>query len=264
MKKLLGELYDVVFAYQDVCEIRLAVDCPVKVVTRGRTHSTDVVCTRAHLDRCLSVASDYSVYTVVSRLVDGYLPYTGGVRIGVAGRYGVQAHALHALQSVSGLVIRLPHAVEGCSRALPLSRVMGSSVLVVSPPFCGKTTFVRDLAARLSHLVNVVVLDEREEISLGGVRPVGEAFTLSGAPKDLLYRGVLRALNPTYVVTDELDLPRDLEVVRYLAAGGVSVVATVHGDRTRFADASLSAVFPVRVLLSSAPSVGHVEEIAYA
>ena len=264
MKKLLGELYDVVFAYEDVCEIRLTLGSPVRVVTRASSFATGTTCVKAHIDHCLAVACDYSVYTAVSKMVDGFLPYGGGVRIGVAGRYAAQGSEVHHLQRVDGLVIRLPHAVVGCSRTIDVEAILGRNVLVVSPPFAGKTTFVRDLARRLSPLASTVVLDEREEIAGGGRLSVGEAMTVSGVPKAYVYRGVLRALNPRYVVMDELDLPRDLEVVRYLVAGGVSVVATVHGGRARFADRTLAELFEVRVLLSSKPTVGHVTEVVYA
>ena len=264
MKKLLGELYDDIFAYADVCEVRLTAGRTVKVITTGRSVALPKVCTSTYLARLMQVATDYSVYAAVSRLVGGYLPYAGGVRIGVAGRYALQNGALHHLDEVSGVVVRLPHEVVGCSACLDLERAFGRNILVTSPPFCGKTTFVRDLAARLSARADVVLLDERDELAGGGKLHVGDAMPLSGVPKAYVYRGVLRALNPTYVVTDELDLPDDLEVVRYLSAGGVRVAATVHGDRSRFADKALAALFPVRVLLSSVPSVGHVIEVAYA
>jgi stage III sporulation protein AA len=264
VKKLLGLLYDVVFAYTDICEIRLNLNRPVEVVTLGQVHRLSVVCTQTHLDHCLAVATDYSVYTAVSRMVQGYLPYVGGVRIGLAGRYCIEGQALHHMQSLTGMVIRLPHEVAGCSAVLPLDRVYGRNILVTSPPFGGKTTFIRDLAARLSHRCHVVVIDEREELCGGGRLSVGECLAVSGAPKQLVYSGVVRALNPTYVVTDELDLPRDLEVVRSLSCAGIRVVATVHGDRRTLSDSALCALFDIRVLLGVLPQVGHVEEVVYA
>lgn len=264
MKKLLGELYDEIFSFAAVCEVRLVVGRPVKVVTRTHTATLATVCTEAYLGRLLDIATDYSLYAAVPRMVSGYLPYTGGVRIGLAGRYVLQNQSLHHLNDARGAVIRLPHEVKGCSARLDIERAFGHNILVTSPPFCGKTTFIRDIALRLSARCNVALLDERDEIGGGGKLDVGDAMPLMGVPKEYVYRGVLRALNPTYVVTDELNLPEDLEVVRYLLAGGVNVAATVHGDRARFADKALAALFPVRVLLSSTPSVGHVEEVAYA
>lgn len=264
MKQLFGEWYDDIFSYTDVCEVRLTAGRPLVVVTRGRAHTLSVTCTSGGLRRMLDVATEYSVYAAVPRLIAGYLPYAGGVRIGIAGRYALQNGALHHLDGVTGLVVRLPHQVNGCSEMLDIGRAYGRNILVVSPPFCGKTTFVRDLAVRLSAICSVVLLDERDELSGGGKLSIGEAMPLSGVPKEYLYRGVLRALDPTYVVTDELDLPGDLDMVRYLSSAGVSVAATVHGDRSRYLDGALGALFPVRVLLSRTPTVGHVEEVSYA
>lgn len=263
MKKLLGPLYDTLFAYADVCELRLAVGCPILVRSAGRVISTQVVCTQPMLDEVLAVATEYSLYTAVSRMVAGYLPYRGGVRIGLAGRYALKDGVLHSLQQPTGMVIRLPHAVGGASDVLPLKRVLGRNVLIVAPPFGGKTTFLRDLAGRLSKCAQVVVIDEREELAGAGQLSVGNCMVVAGAPKHLAFEGIVRALSPQYVVCDELSVPVDLGALAGLAASGVHVVATLHGNSLSLADKSLMAMFDVRVLLSAVPRAGHVVEVMY-
>jgi len=261
VKKLLGPLYDAVFAYPDVCEIRLSLGNPVRVLQRGRTIKLSTVATQALLDDVLAVATDYSVYTAVAKMRAGYLPYRGGVRLGLAGTFATKEGQLHGLQRATGLVIRLPRAVEGCSDVLPLERVLHANVLVVAPPFGGKTTFLRDLARRLSAVGNVVVLDERGELWGDGTLGLGECMVVN-APKGAAYRGVVRALNPEFVVMDELSPDQDEEVLRGLAGCGVRVVATAHGNS--LADKPYHSLFDVRVLLSAEPMAGQVVEVRYA
>lgn len=264
MKKLLGALYDDIFAYGDVLEIRLVLGRPIHVITLGRTVCLERQCTAEDLQNILAVATDYSVYTAVDRMRQGFLPYRGGVRIGIAAHFTVKDAAIGSVQRPTGLVVRLPRAVHGCSDGLDMSKVFGHSVLVVSPPFGGKTTFLRDLAARLSRRCNVVLVDEREELSGGGVLDTADCMVVADAPKRLVAGGILRALNPHYVAMDELDPAVDLAVVQSLVCGGVKVLATVHGDRATLEDERYRSLFGVCVLLSPTPTPGRVVEVYYA
>lgn len=255
-------MYDEVFAYTDVCEIRLSSGTPARVLAAGRTHIVGDVVSQRLLDEMLAVATDYSVYTAVPKMTHGFLPYRGGVRIGLAGTYCVQGGALHSLQRLTGMVIRLPRAVRGCSDVLPLETVLGHNVLVVAPPYGGKTTFLRDLAARVSRARRVVAVDERGELSGEGALDVGECMVVSGAPKALVCESIVRALNPQVVALDELGA-EDAPSVRALGHSGVDVLATVHGDNLRPTDKPWD-IFDVRVLLSPVPTPGRVAEVRHA
>lgn len=236
---------------------------PIAVRTTLRTVRLTEVCTRAMLEDVMAVATDHSMYAAAARMLAGYLPYRGGIRIGVAGTYAMAGERVHSLSGVTGLVIRLPRVVAGCSGALPLSRVWGRNVLIVSPPFGGKTTFLRDLATRLSEEGNVVVVDERGELGGQGALYVGDCLLVSGAPKREVMGGIVRAMNPRYVVMDELDPAFETDAVRVLAGQGVNVVATLHGDSLTHLPQGLIDVFGVRVRLASDPGPGRVAEVRY-
>jgi len=113
--------------------------------------------------------------------------------------------------------------------------VMEESVLIVSPPGGGKTTFLRELV-RLTSLRGrrVSLLDERGE--LAAVWEGAPQFDLgpctdilTGAEKAEGATMLLRAMNPEIVAMDELATASDAEAVLALCGCGVRVFATAHG-----------------------------------
>ncbi len=271
MRTLLDKLYQPIVACGAVQEIRLVAGQAVQVLTLGRWTRLPLVVDQATLTQMLAVATEYSVYAACDKMVQGYLPYRGGVRIGIAGEYVTSGGKLLSLGGITGMTIRIPHAAPDCSACLPLARIKDKNVLVVSPPCGGKTTFVRDLACRLSALGNVVILDERGEISGGYDKAanrymlgVGSCMVLSGSAKSLVACGVVRALSPRYIVCDELMGQEDLGTVRALIAAGIKVVATVHAAGVNGVSPSLLQCFDVVVVLSCVPSPGSVVEARYA
>ena len=261
MKKLLADLYPAVFAYRHVCEVRLNLGRPVRVYTDRECHALPIVVDQARLDTMLAVACDYSVYTAASKMVQGFVPYRGGVRIGVAGLYTLVEGRLHSVSAVTGLVVRVAHAVDGCSNVLPGTAIVDRNILVLSPPFGGKTTFLRDLARRLGDKRVVVLIDERDELAAAGTLSVGDCTVLRGSPKSLVYTGVVRAMSPQCVVMDELCGPDDLACVRRILASGVHVVASHHARCRADLVPEFAALFDTIVTLSPTPAAGTVSEV---
>ena len=84
-----------------------------------------------------------------------------------------------------------------------------------------------------------------------------------GFPKQLAYENALRALNPEYIITDELSGEKDVQGVLRAYYGGVKVVATLHGgDENVFHGVfePLKIVFDHIVVLSRFPRVGTVKK----
>ena len=264
MKKLLADLYERVFAYNHVCEVRLNLGCKVRVHTADARYTLAVTVDQDRLDAMLAVACDYSVYTAAAKMVQGFVPYRGGVRIGVAGLYTVVNGRLHSVSSVTGLVVRLAHEVRGCSAVLPDKAIWDKNILVVSPPFGGKTTFLRDLAVRLAAQRTVVLIDERDELAAAHTLPVGDCTVLRGSPKVLVYAGVVRAMSPQCVVMDELAGDDDIACVRSIAAGGVCVVASYHARCRSIIPPQLVSIFDIVVVLSPVPRPCTLVEVHYA
>lgn len=153
------------------------------------------------------------------------------------------------------------------------------NTLIISPPRCGKTTILRDLAriiATGSHLhqaSNVVIIDERSEIagSYLGVPQLDvgpQTDVLDGCPKAIGIIMAIRALSPAVIITDEIGQRADVEAIRECLGAGVSIICSVHGAgieelarRPLFKEILELRAFKVGVVLSRRHGPGSIERI---
>lgn len=184
----------------------------------------------------LDRASRSSLHSVQSQIKRGFLTAEGAVRIGICG-LAVMGNGVEGMKDFSSLALRIPRQVEGAggeimSRLLPRT----SSVLILSPPGGGKTTFLRELVRRASgegHRVSVC--DERGELAAvwqGAAQfDLGECTDiLTGAPKAEGAMMLLRAMNPEIIAMDEISAEEDIEAVASAANCGCAIYAAAHAS----------------------------------
>lgn len=239
-------------------EIRLRVGQPLELCWRqrstflapdgGLTTSPDrsLRVSAGELSHVLHRLTQFSRYAVEEDMRQGFVTLPGGHRVGIAGRAVVESGRVRAFRHVTSLNIRLSRDHPGAARALlPYVYDRGShrplSSLVLSPPQCGKTTLVRDVARRFSYGdfapgeagLKVAVIDERSEIA-GSVDGIPQfdlgprVDVLDGCPKAEGMMMAIRSLSPRVVVTDEIGRVEDAEAVLEASLAGVAVVATAH------------------------------------
>ena len=168
----------------------------------------------------------------------------------------------------------VPSDISGvCPSAAECGRMVVRNTLIISPPKCGKTTMLRDLARNLSNAgFRIGICDERSEIAgcydgktsydLGPRTDV-----LDGCPKADGILMLIRAMSPDVVMTDEIGKPEDAAAIRSALSAGVKIITTIHGSS--FEDAAKSAVgglitdhvFETLIFLSAQPVTGTVEKI---
>lgn len=220
-------------------ELRIRVNAPVQAVGRGWERRFSPVADRMLCERLLSELCNHSLYAAEQELKNGYFTLSGGYRVGFCGRAVVAEGRLLRIAEPTFFCLRIPRQVKGAARdILPL--VYGKSTLLISPPGCGKTTMLRDLARSMSagegvKPVNVCIADERSELAgctLGvPTLDVGERTdVLDGCPKAEAIMLLLRAMSPGAVFTDEIGRPEDAEAIMDCARAGVAVYASAHGD----------------------------------
>lgn len=231
--------------------------------------------------------SQHSLYAVEEELRRGFVTIAGGHRVGVAGRVVLSGDGkVKSIRTISSLNVRIARAVPGV--ATPLRPFLASkgdgrphSTLVLSPPQCGKTTLIRDIArqwsenlfARRSVPAKVVIVDERSEIAgcVDGIPQFSlgpRIDVLDACPKaDGMFMAI-RSLSPDIVVTDEIGREQDAVAVMEALYSGVSIVTTAHAfslddwrKRPHMEGLFASRAFSRYVLLGRSKGPGTIEAI---
>jgi stage III sporulation protein AA len=223
-----------------------------------------------------------SIYTIEEELRKGYLTLPGGSRVGLGGHMLQQEGQPLRLTHCTFFNFRISRQVLGCGReALGYLLKNGRlrSTLILSPPGCGKTTLLRDLARMLSEGEQgaaphqVVILDERSEIAgsrdgVPGLKVGRRTDVIDGCGKKEALEMALRALSPQVIVMDELGGEEDARAILEACKTGAALLATAHGEsiealksRAFLRSLCRMEIFERYVLLGRSRGPGTLEEV---
>lgn len=218
-------------------EFRLRTGRKAAVLIRGtEIPISDVLTETRDIDWVIERATNASVHTAQSSIAKGFINCSGGIRIGLCGTGIIDDGKVTGMRGISSLAIRIPHEIRGCGQAA-IDRIKAEhcgSMLILSPPGYGKTTFLRECIRQLSDSgKRVSVADERGELAAvhRGVPQfdLGNASDImSGVPKAQAVMMLLRAMNPQIIAMDEISSPEDVEAAETAAGCGVRLIATAH------------------------------------
>ena len=234
------------FSFADINEIRMRVNENLIIVVKNKKfylkdNSQELVkVDRIMLDNFLRRASENSIYAVNDSIVNGYLTLSKGIRVGLSGTVVSEGDKVVTIKEIQSVNIRIPHMIKNCS-VPAFDFIVGDKVkntLILSSPGAGKTTFIRDLIYQLySHNLafNVLVADERNEIcSVTNGEPNlnlgGFADIYTNCSKQFAFTNGIRSMRPDVIITDEIDLNKDLDGILEAINSGVSVIATIHAE----------------------------------
>jgi stage III sporulation protein AA len=203
--------------------------------------------------KLLDIITNHSLYSFEEELRRGYITVRGGHRVGLAGRAVLDGGRVKLLRDISGFNIRLAREMRGVADKvvrLLIDQAAGSihHTLVISPPQCGKTTLIRDLARILSEGswgtapgsakgargLKVGIVDERSEIAacVSGMPTfdVGpRTDVLDACPKAEGMMMMIRSLSPEVMIVDEIGRKEDADAIQEAMHAGIRIVATAHG-----------------------------------
>ncbi|MBO8154817.1 MAG: stage III sporulation protein AA [Bacillaceae bacterium] len=188
--------------------------------------------------------SQHSIYRMEEELRQGYITLKGGHRVGLAGKVNLEGGRVKNIRYFSSFNIRIARPVPDA--AVPYLDTIYQNqrvcnTLLIGPPKCGKTTFLRDLTRIISNGTQsypskkVGVIDERSEIAAckNGIpqQDVGlRTDVMDACPKAEGMMMMIRSMSPEVLVVDEIGSSQDVQAVMEALHAGVSVIATVHGD----------------------------------
>jgi stage III sporulation protein AA len=220
---------------------------------------------KSQIFKCVELIGGYSVYAFEEEIRNGYVTLPGGHRVGMTGKAVVEGGRVKTLKNINGLNVRISHEVKGCADDVMGFVVKNGGVvlhtMIISPPGCGKTTLLRDVARQLSDGVNglitgrsVGIVDERSEIAgcyMGVAQnDVGSRTdVLDACPKKEGMLMLLRGMGPKVVVVDEIGGDGDARAVEDVITGGAAIICTAHGaaPEETFKRPSMAKLFETRV-----------------
>lgn len=211
------------------------------VTARGRLtedYREALMVGQGDIRRGMELVTRSSVYVFENEIKNGYVTLPGGHRVGISGDAVTDSGKISHLRSVQSLNYRFAREIIGAADHV-IDRIFDGknikNTLIVSPPMCGKTTMLRDIARQLSLAgKKVSIVDERGEIaalscgvpsfSLGGNCDV--LANVNKADGMLL---MLRAMSPDVIITDEIGDEKDFEAIAEIRKRGVSIITSLHG-----------------------------------
>jgi stage III sporulation protein AA len=232
--------------------------------------------------------TEHSLYSYEDQLKNGYIPLSGGHRVGLVGQTATRLGQVTHLKDISGFNIRIAREVIGCSRPL-LRDILDHNqktihnTLIISPPQQGKTTLLRDFSRQISDgnwpkYVNwpskkVGIVDERSEIAacIRGVpsfRVGTRTDVLDRCPKAEGMMMLIRSMSPHIIIVDEMGTEEDAKAIDEASHAGIRVLCSAHGfsfrdvkERPTMKKIIESGVFQRYILIGNQYATGTVFRI---
>lgn len=189
------------------------------------------------IKRGMELITRSSVYAFSEDIKNGFVTLSGGHRVGISGDAVLDAGRISHMRHVQSLNYRYAREVIGAADKVIERIICGERIkntLIVSPPMCGKTTMLRDVARQLSISgKKVSIVDERGEIAAlsGGVATFSlgaNCDVLSGVNKAEGMLLMLRAMSPDVIITDEIGGAEDFKAIDEIKKRGVSIITSLH------------------------------------
>jgi stage III sporulation protein AA len=228
--------------------------------------------------------SNYSIYAFEEEIKQGYITISGGHRVGICGQCIVEKNQVKTIKNIASLNIRICREVLNCSEHIMkyiLDKDTVMNTIIISPPKCGKTTLIRDIARNISNGIEnlhfqgkkVCIIDERSEIGAcsNGVPQLQIGLRtdiLDSCPKSEGIMMAIRSMSPDVIICDEIGTNEDIESIITALNSGVNLITTIHGydiedlyNRPVFNELIENRVFKRAVVLSGKKGAGTVEYI---
>ncbi len=214
-------------------EIRLRLGRKSEFVFSGTSLLGASIADEKELRECFYKLCGGSVYAHSEEICHGGMRAEDGIRVGACGRAVVRGGKIEAVHDITSLNIRLP-----CSffpDVTDISRMIvenGSGTLLFSRPGVGKTTFLKAIARDISgkYGKRVALIDSGGELSGGLSGEDLKLDILEEYPRGIGIEIAVRALNPQFIICDEIGSNAEATALLSVRNNGVPIIASAHGD----------------------------------
>lgn len=258
-------------------EIRIRIEKPVIVIDEAGEHVLKYIVSREDVKYILQRISNYSLYACEEDIRQGFITIKGGHRVGLAGECVMEDGKIKTIKNISSLNIRICKEIKGCSKEIIECIYNDKKIyntMIISPPKCGKTTILRDIARVLSEKgKKISIIDERSEVAAcyHGVPQMDVGIRTDVLDNCLKGEGMImaiRSLSPEVIVCDEIGTIKDVEALYMAFNSGVNIIVTIHGDsiedlynRKVFTEIINNNILKRVVILGTSKGVGTIEKV---
>ena len=258
-------------------EIRIRIEKPVIVIDEAGEHVLKYIVSREDVKYILQRISNYSLYACEEDIRQGFITIKGGHRVGLAGECVMEDGKIKTIKNISSLNIRICKEIKGCSKEIIECIYNDKKIyntMIISPPKCGKTTILRDIARVLSEKgKKISIIDERSEVAAcyHGVPQMDVGIRTDVLDNCLKSEGMImaiRSLSPEVIVCDEIGTIKDVEALYMAFNSGVNIIVTIHGDsiedlynRKVFTEIINNNILKRVVKLGTSKGVGTIEKV---
>ncbi|AJG98432.1 MULTISPECIES: stage III sporulation protein AA [Clostridium] len=269
---------------EQVYELRIKIGKPILVYSKYGESIINYISTKEDMKSIMQKVSNYSLYAYEEDIRQGFITIKGGHRIGIAGECVMEKGEVKTIRNISSVNIRICREVIGCSNKVMkyiTSAYKVYNTIIISPPKCGKTTILRDIARNISSGMpslgiagkKVAVIDERSEI---GACYFGIPQSDLGIRTDVLDNCLkreglimaIRSLSPEVLICDEIGTKGDVEALIMAFNSGVNIITTIHGftiedlyKRRVLSDLLDNEILERVIILSNRNGIGTVENV---
>lgn len=286
--KLSDKLKDRIL-YEEIYEIRLKIDKPILIYSKFGESNTGYIVTKEEMKSLIQKIVGFSLYAYEEDIRQGFITIKGGHRIGIAGECVMENGCIKTIRNISSVNIRISREIIGASDKVMRYIISNNRIyntIIISPPKCGKTTILRDIARNISNGMNkaetvkeklegkkVVVVDERSEIAacFMGIPQNDLGIRTDVLDNCLKREGLLmaiRSLSPEVVICDEIGTNGDVEALTVAFNSGVNIITSIHGftiedlyKRRVLSGLLNNEVIERAIVLSNSRGVGTIENV---
>ncbi len=276
MLEFLPECFNDVKNWNLSCVYEIIINLGYRIFAKtslNEQYLSQKVVTKEDIEKIILKLTKHSIYAFQETIKHGYVTTEFGVRIGLSGECCYdEVGEVKFIKNVTTLVVRIPHEVDNCSLKLfaHFEKFKVKNTLIISPPGAGKTTFIRDIAKKISKNMqkSVLVVDEKNEIFIDNVDFGKNLIALKNCKKSFGFFEGVRNLAPEVIIADELSSKNDVDGFFNAINSGVKVIASAHGNtvedikkRPSFSTLFSENLIETIVILSKREGVGTVEGV---